>query len=85
MTEVNQVNNETTVGYRSLKKVIRSFTSTDEVENRATKIDEKKLGRHTAQCSKIDKNHKVGLHQLFPMKIPKNEEETTPLLHSNSY
>lgn len=47
MTEVNEGNNETTVGYRSLKKVIRSFTSTDEVENRATKIDEKKLGRHT--------------------------------------
>ena len=40
---------ETTVGYRSLKKVIRSFTiaeGEDEVSN--SKIDEKKLRRHSA-------------------------------------
>ena len=38
-----------------------------------------------AQCSKVNKNHKVGLHRLFLVKITKNDEETTPLLHFNSY
>ena len=45
------------------------------VKSKPIELDNKKIEKVTGntQCSKIDKNHKVGLHQLFGPKIIKNE------------
>ena len=45
------------------------------VKSKPIELDNKKIEKVTGntQCSKIDKNHKVGLHQLVRPKINKNE------------